>query len=210
MGLTPDLLSEHFSSLDSWTDGDTGDAESKINPAGQLELDTNNSAADNRWARRTKTIVPPPDKFTIEIKTYLNAIGTLADNDGFLVAYYTATWFFMAQMNSDGLYITKAAGVKVEVGTDIVLCNAGAAWQTWRFQVDKSAGEASATVEVFLNNVSQGTFDCDREIAGTGGNMLLVQFGWGNNDRISHVDYIRIASGLGPINDTDNTTIDIF
>lgn len=204
MGLSPNIMNENFDALSaSWVSSSTGDAATQINPAGQLEIDTNNSAADNRYAGRYKD-VPIPDKFTIEIKTYFNAIGTLANGDSFEITYPTATWVFLVNFCSDGLYISKTGAVKTEVGADVVLCNAGAAWQVWRFQVDKSAGEDAATVEVFLDNVSLGTVDCDYEVAGyVDSRFRLRLFGYATDDRISHIDYIRVATGLGAINDAD-------
>lgn len=79
-----------------------------------------------------------------------------------------------------------------------------------RFQVDKTAGEASATVEVFLNNVSQGTVDCDWEVAATDGRVGYYSNGYATDDMVSHIDYIRIATGLGAINDISQPQINIF
>lgn len=197
--LTPDLLDEDCSDISDWTDADFDTGVSEVDPAGQFRFDTNLGAAGNARAVRTRTISSPPDTFTIEIKTYFDSLGTFGASDYFSLWYGTATWRMSAIFASDGLRFYKAAAATTEVGTDIVKCNASAAWQTWRFEVDKTAGEAAATVEVFLDGVSQGTYDCDYEVATTNGGVLLGQWGYGTDNMVSHVDYIKIATGLGEI-----------
>jgi hypothetical protein len=95
------------------------------------------------------------------------------------------------------LIISKTGAATTEVGVDIVKCNAGAAWQTFRFQVDVSGGEAAAVVEVFLDDVSQGTVDCDYEIASTNGRIYLRQRGSTTDNMLTHIDSIKIGTGLG-------------
>ena len=205
--ITSDILNKSFDSLANWTKQDSGTAVSEIDPAGWLRLDTNLGAAGNASAKIYRTITLPPNKFTIEIKTYFDSLGS-AWNDGFWLTYSNITWFFSAYFSSSGLRIMKTAGGDTEVGVDIVKCNAGAAGQTWRFQVDKSAGESLATVEVFLKEeggawVSQGTVDCDYEVAGQAGVLGLQQYGEITDNMVSHVDYIKIATGLGEIDTGD-------
>ena len=207
MGLAPDLLNENFDVITSWADGDADTAVSEIDPAGQLRLDTNLGAAGNAEAIRNKVIASPPNLFTVEIQVYCDDIGTLANSDYLRFAYSTATWTFRVAFASNGLFVYKTAGGTTEVGADIV---AEATLQLWRFQVNKTAGEASATVEAFLNNVSQGTVDCDYELARTNGQVDIRQIGWNTDNMVSHVYYIRIATGLGAINDTSNPQILIF
>lgn len=210
MGLTPDILNEDFIDITSWGDIDTDTGVSEVSPASQLRLDTNTGAAGNAYAGRQKTITSPPNKFTMEVKTYFDLVGTIAGTDYASIVYGTGTWFLNAQFASDGLFIQKTGGGNTEVGVNIVKTGASKAWQIWRFQVDKSAGEAAAVVEVFLDNVSQGTVDCDYEVAWSAGLIQTIQFGYGTNDMVSHIEYIRIASGLGAINDTSNPQIIIF
>lgn len=204
-GLTADLLDDDCSSLDGWTSGDTGigGGVSEVSPAGQFRFDTNTSAAGNYVASRTRTIATPPNTHTIEIKTYFDAIGDSATQDYFYLGYEGVLWIFHVRFFSDGLYIRKAAGALGEVGTNIVKCNATAAWQTWRFQVDKTT-ESAATVAVYLKEEGgefalQGTVDCDYETAGNDGKLTLTQFGYTTDNRISHVDYVKVATGLGQI-----------
>lgn len=213
-GLTADLLSEDCSAISDWTDGDTGvgGGVSEVSPAGQFRFDTNISAAGNYLSARYRTITSPPNTHTIEIKTYFDALGAYADIDAFQLSYYNTTWQLRAHFCSDGLFIFKAAGATGEVGTNIVKCNATAAWQTWRFEVTKTV-EADATVTVYLKEeggafVSQGTVDCDYATGGKDGRILLVQYGSTTDNMVSHVDYVKVATGLGVIKSTADSPID--
>jgi hypothetical protein len=196
--LPPNLLNENCDDLTLWTNGDAINGVSSVNPAGQFQFAGNTHAATNT-ADRHKVIISPPDKFTIETRIYFDALGTITDNDFFNFYYSATSWRFALRFASDGLFVRHAAGATTEVGTDIVLCNAGAAWQTWRFQVDKSAGVANAVVEVFLNSVSQGSLDCSYQTGIEDGRVTFQQLGYTTDNMLSHVDYIRIATGLGEI-----------
>lgn len=195
------ILNEQWNDLGIWTDGDTDTGVSEISPAGQLRLDTNAGAAGDANANRYKIITSPPDQFTIEIKTYFDDIGLRGQTDYFRMWYQTATWRVLVIFAANGLFIKKTGAGETEVGSDIVLEGGSAAWQIWRFQVDKSAGEDAATVEVFLDGVSQGTFDCDDDgLTVSDGEIRVQQFGHTTDNMVSHIDYIRIATGLGKIN----------
>ena len=213
--LRPDILNEPFNILTSWTSADTGTGLSQINPAGQLELATNLGAAGAAKAKRYRTILSPPNQFTLEAKVKLDVLGTRANADMFDIWYSTLTWYLYARLCSDGLFIYKTGAASTEVGADIVKCNAGAAWQTFRFQVDKTAGEASAVVETFLKEeggswASQGTVDCDYEAGGSNGRINAQMQGYTTNNLLGYVEYIRIASGLGEIGDLYIPSITLF
>jgi hypothetical protein len=197
-GVMPsDLLNEDCSEVSDWIDGDFETGVSSVDPAGQFKFDTGDGADEgNPYTRRARTISSLPDQFTLEIKTYFDALG--AANNHFRLMCGTASWVFRVDFRSDGILIYKAGAGTTEVGTDIVKCNAAADWQTWRFEVDKRGGEASATVEVFLDDVSQGTFDCDYEVAYTNGLMVLQQYGYTTDNMVSHIDHIKVATGLFP------------
>lgn len=197
---TPDLLDEDCSDISDWTDGDADGAESSVDPAGQFKFDTGDGADEgDPYAQRYRVISAPPDKFTIEFKTYFDALGTIVNSDFFYMTYRSSTWRFQVIMTSDHMSIRKAGAANYTYFYGVVKCNASAAWQVWRFQVDKSAGEDAATVEVFLDGVSLGTCDCDYEVAGTNGYIQFIQTGYTTDHRISHIDYIKVATGLGEI-----------
>jgi len=198
MAIDADLLNEDCAAISGWTDADVDTAVSEVDPAGQFRFDTNTGAAGNAYAYRRRDIASPPNQFTVEIKTYFDTIGATTDTDHAAFYYTTATWFFYVEFGSDGLLVLKTGAGKTEVGADIVKHGGAAAWQTWRFEVDKSGGEAAATVEVFLDNVSQGVVDCDYE-GGTpaDGRCILIQYGFTTNDMVTHFDYVKIGTGLG-------------
>lgn len=191
-----DLLDEDCSDISDWVDGDVDTGVSEVGPAGQFRFDTNLGAAGDAQAWRYRALSSPPDKFVIEVRTYFDVIGTLANIDYVKISYQITTWRFQASFCSDGLFISKVGAATTEVGTDIVLHGGSAAWQTWRFHVDKSGGEAAATVEVFLDDVSQGTFDCDYETVSTDGRIEINQLGFTTNDMVSHFDYIKALTGI--------------
>jgi len=213
--LRPDILNEPFDILTPWTSGDTATGLSQINPAGQLELDTNLGATLDAYAKRYRIILSPPNQFTLEAKVKLDVLGTRALVNRFDISYITSTWSLLARFCSDGLFIYKTGTAYTEVGADIVKCNAGAAWQTFRFQVDKTAGEASAVVETFLKEeggswASQGTVDCDYETGGSNGQVTTQMHGHTIDNLLGYVEYIRIASGLGEIGDLHIPSITLF
>jgi len=190
-----DLLDEDCVAIDDWNDGDTDTGVSEVDPASQFRFDTNAGAAGNALAYRFRNVGSPPDKFIIEIKTYFDDIGSHNDSDYFRLQYCTATWRLRVNFAADGLFVYKTGGATTEVGTNIVVEGVSAAWQTWRFHVDKSGGEAAATVEVFLDDVSQGTVDCDYEVAGADGSITLWQQGYTTDDMVTHIDFIRVMTG---------------
>lgn len=165
-------------------------------------FNTNASAAGDGFASRSTIIATPPATFSLEIVTLFTALGTLANVDYAYLSYVTATgtgaWRLGVIFASDGLYIQKASAATGEVGTNIVKCNSTKAWQTWRFQVNKTT-VASATVTVFLDDVSQGTVDCDYETGGTAGTLTYTQYGNTTNFMSSQVGGIKIGTGLGAL-----------
>jgi hypothetical protein len=197
--LDPDILNEDCQSIADWTNVSTGTAVVDIDPAGQIRMDTHESAVSNYYAMLERTLIIPPDKFTVEISTFFNSLGTIANIDHFRIAYVMIGWTLRINLASNGLFVTKAANVSVEVGTDIVKCNSGAEWQLWRFQVDKSAGVAFATVEVFLDNVSQGVYDADFETGTSPRTFRLYAYGFATDNIQCHIRSIKIATGLGRI-----------
>ena len=207
-GLTADLLDENCSDISDWTDGDTYNGVSEVEPAGQFRFDGNTATSAN-GAVRYKTVTSPPNTFSLEIKTYFDNIGDSTNNNYGCINYFNATWQLKIFFCSDGLFVSKAVAAVTEVGSNIVKCNASAAWQTWRFQINKTT-ESTATVEVFLKEeggsfVSQGTVDCDYETGGTNGRVSYTQSGWTISNCLSHIDYIKVATGLGEITKTNDS-----
>lgn len=214
MPLYPDILNDDCSDISTWTDGDASSGVSEVSPAGQFRLDTNGNTGPSVMSRISRTITTPPNTFTLEIKNYFDSIGTNGNHDCLTLEYENATWRLTVAFCSDGLIIYKTGAASGEVGTDIVKCNATAAWQTWRFQVTKTI-ESTATVTVYLKEeggtfVSQGTVDCDYEGASSNGSLRITQYGRTTANRVSHIDYIKIATGLGEIYGDSNGFLAMF
>jgi hypothetical protein len=210
-GLAADILDENCSDISDWDNSDHANGVSEVSPVGQFRFDGNIHATSN-WAALERIILSPPDTFTVEIKAYFDKLGTLAANDYAYFTYSNTTWALWVRFCSDGLFISKASSVMTEVGSDIVKCNSSAAWQTWRFQVNKTVA-STATVEVFLKEeggvfVSQGTVDCDLEGSYGPLPMRYGQHGWTTDNILSHIDYMRIATGLGRIATVEETPVE--
>ena len=198
-GLTPNLMNENCNDITSWTDADSGTAVSEVSPAGWFKFTT--GATINSNAVRTKIISTPPANFTLEIKLTMTAGGGSVDR--MACAYGSTTWRLALRWHTGGMFITNSAGVATEVGTDIVSIPSTV---VWRIQVTNQS-----TCEVFKDGVSQASgIDC---AYGTGfaadGTINYYQYGETPN-RESSVDYIRIASGLGAINDSVAPVVNIF
>lgn len=211
-GLTADILDEDCSDISDWTDADYGVAVSEVSPTGQIRLDTNASIGTGAYARIKRTLSAPPDTHTIEIKIYCDNISVVATAGYLWFSYGGTGWTFLSLFCSDGLFIYKTGGAYGEVGTNIIKCNTSAAWQTWRFQITKTV-PATATVEVFLKEeggtwASQGTVDCDWESSTSpDGEMKFILYGNGQSNTVVHIDYIKVATGLGAIEDTSSTPV---
>jgi len=75
-----------------------------------------------------------------------------------------------------------------EVGTNIV---SEGEWQTWQFIIDWT----TQTVDVYLGSVLQESdVDCSSENAGTEGYVILTQFGYATNNRISYIDSVTVTN----------------
>lgn len=204
-GLTPDLLDEECNSFGTWTKFvPSGPPAStmEISPTGQFHLKT---AVIGDELYFFKTITTPPNTFTIEMRTYFDTLGTMANNDWFTLIYVNATWRLSIYFCSDGLYVTNSSTTP-KVASVTVKSNTTAAWQTFRFQVTKTV-ESTATVAIYVDNVLMETVDCDLEIAGIDGRILFQQDCTTTNNMECHIDYIKIATGLGAIESTGLTPV---
>ena len=199
-----DLLDEDCTDISDWSDDDTGEAVSQVNPAGKFELDTNTSADTNDRAYRSRDIGSLPDDFTLEIKLYHDALGTIEDDDIFIFQTYQADGGVIVYFTSDGIfrYDSDLGGNGLEeIGTDLVKCNASAEWQTWRLLFDKTA-TGVWSVDVYLtdsthtNELVGDGVQFKFVAAGTDGLTRFQLRGYTTDDRITHIDWIKIATGL--------------
>jgi len=197
-----DLLEEDCSDISDWIDDDDGNGVSEVDPTGQLRLDTNAGAAGNDWASRTIDVGSFPNTFTVEIKLYHDSIGLNADIDYFVLNAMQTDERLTAKFSSDGLFIKDTDSGDTEVGTDLVKHGGSAEWQIWRFLVTFTGTTGEGTCDVYLTDSTHswekvGTaIPCSFEIAGTDGTTMVRQNGYATNDMVTHVDYVKIMTGL--------------
>lgn len=206
--LAPDLLNEDCSDISDWTNADAGTGVSSVDPAGQMKLDSGATATAGTRASRRRTIASPPTQFTVELRVYCVAIDALAldhhsTKGNLRVQYETGTWRFAALFCKPGwnLILKSAWNGYNYVLPSVVKEGASAEWQKWRFEIDKSKGESLATCKVYCDDVllRNVPYSCADVQAGTNGLISLTQFGESTASRMSHIDYIRVATGLGAI-----------
>jgi len=192
MALPPDYLDENFDDISDWTKYKTGSADAIISPAGQVRFDSGTTLGS--YARLNRNVSHISTTYTIQMRANFDNIG-LKGEDYFYFEYRNtsmrlAVWF------TSHLWISHNTDADVDVGfvTEGV-------WNVWRFEVTETSAVA-ATVQVFKDGVSLGTFDCSRTLSGTKGDTYLHLFGNNTASTRCHLDYFRIASGLGVIQDT--------
>jgi hypothetical protein len=125
------------------------------------------------------------------LSVYCDAIGTNANLDVFISQARNGTYGFDYRLASDGLFISDGTTYN-EVGTDVVVQDT---WQEWTFDVTWGA-----TVDVYLGgNLIASDVDCSHTIAGTNGQVLLYQAGFGTANMLSYVDWIIVGTDLTTI-----------
>jgi hypothetical protein len=198
-----DLLDEDCSVITDWVDNDNGSGVSSVSPSGQFKMDSGNLTSAYHRAARYRTISTPPDTFTFEIKVYHDSLGTRADADYTRFYYMRADELVGIFFATDGLFLRDSVGFN-EVGTNLVKYNSSAEWQTWRFLVTFTGVAGDATCDVYLNDSTHdwekvGTsISCSKAQSSTNGKCYIAQDGQTHTYRISHIDYIKIATGLYP------------
>jgi len=195
-----DLLDEDCSDISDWVDGDSGTGVSEVDPAGQFRFDSNNL---EHSASRNRDIGSYPTTITFEIKLYHDALGTIANAGYFEVEFFMGSEeTFGVRFAKDGIFINDTDSGWTEVGTDLVKYNGSAEWQIWRFTIDRSVGVGDGVCDVYLDDSTHNwekvgsAIPCSRELSGTDGVTYLTQYGYYVSDRITHMDYVKIATGL--------------
>ncbi len=196
-----DLLDEDCSGIGDWVDDDNGNGVSEVSPAGQFKFNSGSTGAGH-YAYRNRDIGSLPNTFTAEIKVYHDVLGTRSDTDTFILDCSQADETFRAFFNTDGLFVNDTDSGFTEVGTDLVKHGGSAEWQTWRFLVTFTGVTGEGTCDVYLKDSTHnwekvGTaIPCSSEYVYDDGVIELIQYGHTSANRISHMDYLKIASGL--------------
>lgn len=199
-----DLLDENCSSLSNWTDSDNINGVSEVSPAGQFRMDANAAAANNK-AGRYRVLSSCPNTFTLEIKLYHSALGLLLDQDKFFCRFCQSDESLTLEFSSDGICVYDTVSGHTEVGTDLVKYGGSAEWQIWRFVVTFTDVTGAGTCDVYLKDsthdwVEVGTaIPCSQEASYSVGRIEIEQRGYTTDNMLSHVDYIKVVSGLYPM-----------
>jgi len=200
-----DLLDEDCVDISDWADNDTDAAVSEVSPAGQFRFDTNTGAAGNAKAQRQRDIGAYPNTFTIEFKLYHDLIGTRSNNDFFNIQCRQVDEYLELRLASDGIFVADSDSGLTEVGTNLIKTSGSVEWQTWRFLVTYGT-LGDGVCDVYLTDSTHDcelvgeAVPCSNEYGGTEGDTWLIQRGDTTNDMVTHVDYIKAATGLFPPN----------
>ena len=191
------LDDEDCAGIGDWDDDDANggaSAQAAFDGESTFEMAGGNNQPAAQVAARSKDVgsLEGENTLVFSLQLYHDSLGTTANTDYFSFRAHRSDWYFRADYGTDGLFIYKAAGT-TEVGTNIVVQDA---WQAWTFVVDLSGGVGSATVRTYLENVPQGTVDCDKEAASVDGDIYLQQYGYTTDGLVTYVDYVKIGNGL--------------
>jgi hypothetical protein len=197
-----DLLNWDCSDLTGWTDDDSGTAVSEISPAGQLRLDTNAAGGGSRYASRYQDIGSIPNTFTVEIKTYFDLLGTMANNAYAQLQIMQADEGLLLHFASDDVQTYDNDSGFVSVG-NLAKTGASVEWQIWRILVTFTGTTGEGTCDIYLYDSTHvwskvGTgIACSYESATPGNGYTRVrQRAIDDADRLTHIDYLKIATGL--------------
>jgi len=184
------------SDITGWTDSDTGEAVSSqvtFDGKSTFKFDTVTSADTDDSAIRYidfGSVEAIGNNPIVSLSVYCDAIGTQANNDYFRFKTERSDWRLDVKFCSDGLFIHNGTAY-VEVGTNIVVQDV---WQEWTFDIDLSAGVASATVDIYRNNVLMASnFGCSATGAYEDGYLEFRLYGYTTNSRIAYVDWLKIG-----------------
>ncbi len=197
-----DLLDEDCSGIGDWADIDVRDGVSSVSPAGQFKFDSGpNSAANNDSAGRSRDIGSYPDIFTVEIKLYHDALGNRAGADYFETRIDQSDEIFSVVWASDGCWLYDGDVTWVEVGSNLVKYGGSAEWQTWRFLVNLTGVPNVGVCDVYLKDSTHNwekvgsALQCSLDTSASDGYTGVFQFGHATNNRITHMDHYKIATG---------------
>ena len=187
-----DLVDENCSDISDWVYRDVGNGVSEVSPAGQFRFDTNNSSSGDHRARRSRNLGSIPTIITIEIRLYHDALGTLANDDkiDWYISRSSSSYRLIIAHASDGFFVYDGVSYN-EVGTNLVKEGESAEWQIWRVIANYTTGLCN----IYLNSILVGS-DFDFSFTGTNdGDFYITQHGGTTNDRLTHIDYIKVATG---------------
>jgi hypothetical protein len=200
MSIIPDILNDSCISLDGWT---TSVVDSSITVNDGFKLAINDAASTDKAATVQKVITSSSDTLTVEIETLFTALGDWPDEpmdqEGYsFFAIWIGAWALQVFFTSAGMCLIDSDDQRVYVTGGIVKCNATAADQIWRFEIDKTV-EASSTVSVYLDGVALGTYNAGAPSGmppGSGGIILTITERTPQIAEV-HLKEVKIGTGIG-------------
>lgn len=193
------LENEDCSVITDWTDQDKGvgvSDQTSVNGKEVFRFDANASAVPDDYAKRTKdsgSIEGLGNRVVVSLSVYIATFGTRANIDYFQIIANRSDWRLSVIFASDGLFV-QAAGGYSEVGVNLPQEDV---WQEWTFDIDLSAGIASATCDVYLNKVLQASdVSCNKTAAYTDGESAMLIVGYTTNDCLAYVDWYKVGDGF--------------
>jgi hypothetical protein len=193
MSITPDILNDPCTSLDNFTiNGSPG---STVSIDNGIKLFTPGNEEIGEYVYVLSDLSSSPNQITIEVITNFTKLGSYFEGGSYdYTGLVTTTRIYVILFTTNGLYILyEESFVRIP---DVILYNETAADQIWRLEIDKTI-ETNATVEVFLNNVSLGSYNI-----GFASENDNNQFAFVVNANLyqiaeAHVKSIKIGTGLG-------------
>lgn len=193
-------LEEYCADLttNSWSHNGNGTATAS---GGKFNLDSGKSSIPDTHCALSKSITGIPDQFTVELNLTCTTLDTEASWNNFTLCIRESGWVAYVRFASGGLYVRNAAGKDAKAGS-ITLDTSN---HTWAFCFDKTS-YSTATVTVYKDGVSQGTFDCDYE-ANWGNGITLYQYGLTTDNRQASIDWVHIMPTSQWLPDTGDSTV---
>jgi hypothetical protein len=183
---------EDCSDLTGWSDGDSGNGvSSQVTFQGRstFKFDAGATAAGTKAYRQRDTSVSWVTGNVITIRLYHETIGTLANQDYFMLTTEDDTDMMQIAFASDGLYIYDGASWN-EVGTNLVEQDT---WQEWTF----IAAADWQTCAVYLDgDLISASEDCSYVYGGDDGYINIYQYGENTSNMITYVDMVKANAGL--------------
>ncbi len=183
---TGGILDEDCSDITDWTDNDSNGASTQETYDGRDTFKfTVAVAGAGRKAERYIDAGTIGTTYTIEIRTYFDLIGTVANGDYFALAVDNGAATLGVRFATDGLFIYDGASWN-EVGTNIVDSDV---WTVWRFAVT-----TGATVAVYKNGfLMAAAADCSDATTVTDGLVTLTQNGVTTANVVSYTDFVKLS-----------------
>lgn len=193
-----DLLNEDCSSLTGWTDISSAGVSASVNPASQFKFDSGASTGVGVQVGIEKDMGSLPNTFTVELKTYHDALGAYADVDRGRFMTMQSDEAIDVLFATDGLYTRDGTGYHL-TGTDLVKTGQ---WQTWRFCVSLTGTAGAGTMDVYLYDLTHAWTKvitgaaCSYAVSVTDGTTRYYQHGQTTANRLTHMDYMKMSTGI--------------